>query len=168
VKFKSNIAVLIFSCFLLSSSVSWAEGKMDEHIFSSWDIFEVDKCASIWLIKRFVDKDALFLFSPKESFVLKGAAFDVPDADFRRYHNMSTYQSILKYYKLNDSVLVKIGKRIFDIEVNYWGDKFFDDSKQIETEVKDIIEKNKNHQVVVNKSLFYFDKLYERYKQRKE
>ncbi len=163
-KSKSNIAVLIFSCFLFSLSVCFAEGTKDEHIFSSWDIFEVDKCASIWLIKRFVDKDALFLFSPKESFVLKGVAFDVPDADFRRYHNMSTYQSILKHYKLNDPVLVKIGKRIFDVEVNYWGDKLFDDSKQIETDVKDIIEKNGEHKVVVDKSLLYFDGLYERYK----
>jgi hypothetical protein len=163
VKSKTNIATIFLLYFLFSSSVCFAEDQKDKHIFSSWDIFEVDKCASIWLIKRFVDKDAVFIFSSKESFVLKGIAFDLPDADFRRYHNMSTYQSILKHYKLSDPTLVKIGKRIFDIEVNYWGEKLFDDSKLIEAEVKNIFIENRDHKIIVGKSLVYFDRLYEMY-----
>jgi len=74
-------------------------------IFSTWEGFEADKCASIWLIKRFIDKNAKIKFFPKGSIITEGIPFDVPEAKLRRYHNMSTFESILKYYNLKDQNL---------------------------------------------------------------
>jgi len=95
-----------------------------ELVFSTWDGFEVDKCASIWLIKRFIDENAVIKFFPKGEIIKQGIAFDTPDAIFRRYHNMSTFESLLKHYKLNDPKLIHIGKIIHDIEVNIWKKKY--------------------------------------------
>ena len=93
--------VLLFFVVLLFISIAYgrhanifAAEKM--LIFSTWEGFEADKCASIWLIKRFIDKNAVINFFPKGEIVKEGIPFDTPDAKFRRYHNMSTFESLLR------------------------------------------------------------------------
>ena len=110
---------IIFIFLLLNVNLIKAE------TFSTWKGFEVDKCASIWLIKRFIDKNAKIKFFPKGNLITEGIPFDVPEAKLRRYHNMSTFESILKYYNLKDPKLIYIGKIIHDIEVNIWEKKKF-------------------------------------------
>ncbi len=83
-----------------------AEQKVQ--IFSTWEGFEADKCASIWLIKRFIDKNAIIKFFPKGEIIKEGILFDTPDSKFRRYHNMSTFESILLHYNLKDPKLIHI------------------------------------------------------------
>jgi hypothetical protein len=112
-------------------------------IFSTWEGFEVDKCASIWLIKRFVDKDAMIKFYPKGEPITEGIPFDTPDAKFRRYHNMSTFESILRHYQLIDPSLVYMGKIIHDIEVNVWERKLMQETYRVQEEVNKIISESK-------------------------
>ncbi|MHC4675450.1 MAG: chromate resistance protein ChrB domain-containing protein [Planctomycetota bacterium] len=131
-------------------------------IFSTWEGFEVDKCASIWLIKRFVDKAAIIKFFPKGEFIDQGIPFDTPDAKFRRYHNMSTYESILRYYKLNDPKVVYIGKIIHDIEVNVWERKQMKETHMVQREVNQIISNSSDNKDVIDKSIKFFDSLYQK------
>jgi hypothetical protein len=62
------LLLLIFTLFLYfivypkSSDVS---AEQEGLVFSTWEGFEADKCASIWLIKRFIDKNAVIKFFPK-------------------------------------------------------------------------------------------------------
>jgi hypothetical protein len=136
----------------------------DRHVYSSWDLYEVDNCASIWLIKRFVDRDARFVFLPKERFVPQGTLFDIPEAALKRTHNLATYQTIMQQYRVSDPVVQEIGTRVFDIEINYWGEKRFADSREIEAQVKKIITESKDAGMLVSKSIAYFDELYERFR----
>jgi hypothetical protein len=129
-------------------------------IFSTWEGFEVDKCASIWLIKRFVDKEAIIKFYPKGEPIKEGIPFDTPDAKFRRYHNMSTFESILRHYQLDDPKLVYTGKIIHDIEVNVWERKLMQETYSVEEEVNKIISNSTGNHEVIEKSVKYFDALY--------
>ena len=129
-------------------------------IFSTWEGFEVDKCASIWLIKRFIDENAVIGFFPKGEAIKEGIPFDTPDAKFRRYHNMSTFESLLKHYKLKDPKLIYIGKIVHDIEVNIWERKVFDETRHVQDAVNRIIRNSKNSDEVIEKSCKYFDSLY--------
>jgi len=90
---KSLLYLLIF----ISLAANTRNDK-ESHLYSTWDTMEVDKCASAWLIKRFVDKEAEFKFFPSGELITEGIPFDTPDSEFRRYHNMSTFESILKKY----------------------------------------------------------------------
>lgn len=134
-------------------------------VFATWEGFEPDKCASIWLIKRFIDKNAEIKFFPKG--VSKSAMgkniilFDTPGAIFRRYHNMSTYESMLKHYKLKDPGLISIGRIIHDIEINYWGRKAVKQSVEVNDALKQIILKSKNKKDIIEDSIKYFDLLYQ-------
>ena len=129
-------------------------------VFSTWEGFEVDKCASIWLVKRFVDENAVIRFFPKGEAIKEGIPFDTPDAKFRRYHNLSTFESLLKHYDLKAPKLVYIGKIVHDIEVNIWERKVFDETRLVQEAVAGIISDSKNSDDVIEKSCKYFDALY--------
>lgn len=129
-------------------------------VFSTWEGFEADKCASIWLIKRFIDKKAVIKIFPKGEILKEGIPFDTPDARFRRYHNMSTFESLLKYYNLQDPKLIYIGRIIHDIEINIWEKKVFSETHKVQETINKIIMNSKNNDEVLEKSCKYFDLLY--------
>jgi hypothetical protein len=136
-------------------------------VFATWDIFEVDKCASIWLIKRFVDSEAQIRLYPKGEHIKDGIPFDTPDARFRRYHNASTYETLLNHYKLEDKHLIYIGKIVHDIEVNVWEKKTLPETQTVKQAVIDIITSSDTPDDIITRSLAYFDGLYKELKRRK-
>ena len=155
-KLMKTIFVCIALIFPLISN-----GTVVAEMFSTWEGFETDKCASIWLIKRFVDKNAEIKFFPKGSKITKGILFDVPEARFRRYHNMSTYESLLKYYELKDPKLIFIGQIIHDIEINVWEKKVFKETPSVQQTIFSIIDQSGSPTEVIEKTCRYFDRFYE-------
>jgi hypothetical protein len=137
-------------------------------IFVSWDDFETDKLASIWLIRRFVNPEALIRILPKGTPIVEGAAFDTPDAGLRRYHDRSTFESILRRYGLTDPKLVYLGKIIHDIEINTWERKAFEESFVIRREINALISSAKDHDDLMERSSAYFDGLYRQGNEEKE
>lgn len=133
-----------------------------EVVFSTWDVFETDKCASIWLIKRFIDPKAEIRFSPHGTSITEGISFDIPEAKFRRYATKSTYETLLEHYDLKDPRLKYIGRLIHDIEVNVWEKKVYNESTKVLEAIRLIIVKNEgNNKAIMEKSLEYFDVLYQ-------
>jgi len=80
---------------------------------------KVDRIACPWLISRFVDKEAEFLFVPKDQ-VLKVAkesgaiSFDAPGAELTHYeeneYEYVSFDAIIKKYKLEDRALHELAK----------------------------------------------------------
>ena len=71
---------------------------------------KVDRIACPWLVKRFVDKDAEFIYVPfeqvlKEAEKLKAIPFDIPDVEYTHYQDQCTFDYIIKKHKLTDSAL---------------------------------------------------------------
>ena len=133
-----------------------------QHVFSTWEGFEADKCASFWLIRRFVDKDAVFRFFPTGETLKIGTPFDTPDAELRRYHNRSTFQTILARYQLKDAKLLYIARIIHDIEINIWEKKIMPETKIVQEMVNGIIRNANSNEEVIAKSIEYFDALYDK------
>jgi hypothetical protein len=128
-------------------------------LWVSWDVFEPDTCASIWLIKRHVDSKAVFRFLPKGTPVTEGTPFDTPDAKLRRYAAFATYESILKEYKITDRAAVEIGAMIHEIEINQWARKSTAESIEVEGRVRQMIAAGNNPEELVERTLAYFDQL---------
>lgn len=130
-------------------------------VFSTFEGFEVDKCASIWLIKKSIDQNAIIKFYKRGETPTGGILFDTPNAKFRRYYNMSTYESLLQHYKINDSKLKYIGRIIHDIEVNTWEKKKLKETQKVQGDVNKIIWETSGKKELIEKSNRYFDLLYE-------
>ncbi len=56
----------------------------------------VDRCASIWLIRNFIDKEAVFEFISRESEIPAGAiAFVLPKADLNPTKTQTTFGMLI-------------------------------------------------------------------------
>jgi hypothetical protein len=77
---------------------------------------KVDRVACPWLIKKFVDKDAEFLFVPAEAVMAEaqrqGAIpYDVKGVELGHHGQECSFEAILKKYALtSDPALVLLGK----------------------------------------------------------
>ena len=77
---------------------------------------KVDRVACPWLIKKFVDKDAEFLFVPTDQVMevaeREGATpYDVKNVELGHHGKECSFEAILKQYDLTtDAALVLLGK----------------------------------------------------------
>lgn len=76
---------------------------------------KVDRVACPWLIKKFIDTDADFLFVPAAEVMDKAAEvgatpFDVKGCELGHHGEDVSFNSILKKYKLTDPALVLLGE----------------------------------------------------------
>src|ERR1700716_3518677 len=77
---------------------------------------KVDRVACPWLIKKFVDKDAEFVFVPGEKVMaeakrLDAIPYDVKDVELGHHGKECSFEAILKKYKLTgDRALVLLGR----------------------------------------------------------
>ena len=75
----------------------------------------VDRVACPWLIKRFVDSEAQFIFVPKETVneaaKREGAIpFDVTGAELGHKGDGCTFDAIIEKYKLMDKALLRLAR----------------------------------------------------------
>jgi len=71
---------------------------------------KIDRIACPWLIKNFVDKEAEFIYVPKEQVLekakeLHAIAYDIPGAEYSHYGDECTFDFIVKRHKLDDAAL---------------------------------------------------------------
>src|SRR5260370_27979929 len=77
---------------------------------------KVDRVACPWLIKKFVDKDAAFLFVPTDQVMeiaeREGATpYDVKGVELGHHGQECSFEAILKHYQLTENpALVLLGK----------------------------------------------------------
>lgn len=154
---KCIVAWLIIFLAFTNTFIFSAENN---HLYVTRDKFEADKCASLWLIKRFVDPQATFIIRNASTPLGEGIKFDVPEAKLRRYHNRSTFEYILYVYDIEDQTLDYIGKLIHDIEINTWQEKAWPQTLVVQEKLTDIIQNSTGTEDIIEKSTIYFDSLY--------
>jgi len=88
--------------------------------FVTWDSLEPDKWSTIWLIKKHINPNAVIEILPTGSELSDGIAFGVPQAQYKRSSDSSTFENILLAFDKNDPVLREFGKIITEIETTSW------------------------------------------------
>lgn len=80
----------------------------------TWENVGIDRMGCAWLIRKFVDRKAKFLFVPSGKAPLpKGAtAFDIPGVKLSHHGGHCSFHTILREYKLKDRVLERIARII--------------------------------------------------------
>jgi hypothetical protein len=82
----------------------------------------VDRVACPWLIARFVDSDAEFLFVPKsqiDQVALETGAipFDAPGVELGHHDGRCSFESIILTYELTDPALLRLAKIVHAADV---------------------------------------------------
>src|SRR6266498_4496741 len=71
---------------------------------------KIDRIACPWVIKNFIDKEAEFIYVPKELVFGKGKElnaipYDIPGAEYSHYGDECTFDFIVKKHKINDPAI---------------------------------------------------------------
>jgi len=82
----------------------------------------VDRVACPWLIKRFVDNEAEFLFVPssqvkKVTSDTGAIPFDAPEVELGHHEGRCSFESIMLKYELKDPALQRLAKIVHSADV---------------------------------------------------
>ena len=78
----------------------------------TWERVGVDRMACAWLITKYLDPDAEFLFVPTGVTPLPKEAepFDIPGVRLSHHRGHCTFSTMLREYNLHDPVLQRIAR----------------------------------------------------------
>lgn len=79
----------------------------------------IDRSASAWLIARFLDTEATFVFVASPSDVPDDAiAFDMRGVEFGHHGNDCTFETLLHRHDVNDPVLWRIAEIVHEADLD--------------------------------------------------
>jgi hypothetical protein len=79
---------------------------------------EVDRVGSAWLICKFIDPQAKFVFAPSAQSVPDAIPFDMLDAEFSHHGNCCTFETLTKRFAISDKAVAKMGEMIHDADLD--------------------------------------------------
>ena len=128
----------------------------------------VDRCASLWLIKTFIDKEAVFEFISNETPIPEGAIpLTLPGAEIRPKNGRTTFDALVNKYEVKDSVVAEIQKIISDAEqAEETGAYKLVESAGVFTILRGLDRISKSDWEIVGKAVIVMDSLYAELKNR--
>ncbi len=85
----------------------------------TWEQVGVDRMACAWLIKKYLDQEAEFLFVPVGAKLLPEGAepFDIPGVRLSHHRGHATFYTMLQTYDLADPILDRIARLVDEADV---------------------------------------------------
>ena len=77
----------------------------------------IDRIASAWLIKRFIDPDAEFLFAPPAEFPADAVPFDAPGVELSHHGEDCTFETLVKRARLKDRRLARLAEIVHEADL---------------------------------------------------
>jgi hypothetical protein len=122
----------------------------------------VDRLASAWLIKRFIDREARFAWIERPRQRPRAAVgFDFDGADFTHVGNWVTFEVLLASFGLDhDPALAALGAAVHFLDV---GGVPVPDAKGVETLLRGIKQKARSDDALLAEAMRIFDHFYSAY-----
>ncbi len=127
----------------------------------------VDRMASGWLIKRFIDPEAKFRFVLPKSYRHEKheLRFDMFDGEFTHEGDRCTFEVLMERFKLSDRALARIAEIVHDIDLK---DATYGRPEKpgIEEMINAIATSHPEDEVRLSRASAAFDDLYELYRRK--
>jgi hypothetical protein len=87
---------------------------------------KIDRIACPWLIKNFIDRDAEFIYVPKEQVIekaeeLNAIPYDIPGTEYSHYGDECTFDFIIKKHQVTDTALLQIAAIVRGADTDQFG-----------------------------------------------
>lgn len=78
----------------------------------------VDRCAGAWLVRRFVDPDAEFLFvDDPDDVPAEATPFDMRGVELTHHGDDCTFETMLRHFNLDDPVLWDLARIVHEADL---------------------------------------------------
>jgi hypothetical protein len=142
--------------------------KVQGRIWVTRKGIHVDRMASAWLIRRFIDKDARFKFVPGKGYrpQVGELRFDMFEAEFTHEGDRCTFEVLLQRFALSEPALKQIAEIVHDIDLK---DKKFgrEDALGLDRLIAGIAMANPEDEKRLAEGSAVFNSLYEYFKRKR-
>jgi len=119
----------------------------------------VDRIASAWLIKRFVDPEADFIFAPPDQIPGDAIPFDMAGVDFGHHGEDCTFETLLRRTGLRDRKLAILAEIVHEADLK--DQKFArEEARGIDLALRGLLSAIKDDHEALAHGLTLFDGLY--------
>ena len=77
----------------------------------------IDRIACAWLIKRFIDPEAAFIFAPPVEFPPDAVAFDARGVELTHHGDDCTFETLIKRARLRDRRLTRLAQLVHEADL---------------------------------------------------
>lgn len=112
----------IYAVESLTGRISYPDHLNEEGMFVKWVTRErvlVDRVACPWLITRFIDSEAEFIFVPRETdptAIVDGIPFDMSGVELGHHGDKCSFDAFVEKYKLSDPALARLQEVVRDAD----------------------------------------------------
>ena len=119
----------------------------------------VDRIGSAWLIKRFIDPDAEFVFAPSKDFPPDAIPFDSAGVEFGHQGEDCTFEALVKRLGQRDRRLTHLAEIVHEVDLK---DQKFprDEARGVDLAIRGLLATFKDDQEVLTHGMVLFDGLY--------
>jgi hypothetical protein len=143
-------------------------GELRRRVWVTRKGVHVDRIASAWLIRRFVDPSARFKFVPAKGYApaAKEIRFDMFEADFTHEGDACTFEMLIARLGLDDRALAPIAAIVHDIDLK---EAKFDrpETAGVDRLITGITMATDDDEVRLARGASVFDGLYEYFRRKK-
>ena len=127
----------------------------------------IDRLCSAWLIKRFIDQKAKFVFAPEEKLPKNAILFDVFGAEFTHWGDRCTFETILEAFSLKDKALRSMAELVHEIDLK---DKKFNrpESAGLDMVVRAISGSSRNDEKTMELGSRVLDAIFSRFSSKEK
>jgi hypothetical protein len=119
----------------------------------------VDRIASAWLIRRFVDPDATFVFAEPAQFPPDAIPFDAPGAELSHQGEDCTFETLVKRARLRDRRLLRLAEVVHEADLRD-GKYPHEEARGIDVAVRALLAASPDDQHVLAQGMALFEGLY--------
>jgi hypothetical protein len=119
----------------------------------------VDRIASAWLIKRFIDPEATFVFADPASFPADAIPFDAPNVELTHHGEDCTFETLIKRARLKDKRLARLAEIVHEADLRD-GKYPHDEARGIDASIRALLAASDDDHKVLDHGTTLFEGLY--------
>ena len=124
---------------------------------------EIDRVGSAWLIRKFIDPDAKFVFANSPSETPEAIPYDMFEVEFSHHGDRCTFETLIERFGIRDRAVRRIAEFIHDADLE--DDKFHRlEGFGIEQIFKGFAKQGLTDHEILSKGFECFDSLYTQFK----
>jgi hypothetical protein len=77
----------------------------------------IDRAGSAWLVRRFIDRKAKFVFGTDPSKHPKALPFDMADVEFSHHGDDCTFETLVKRFGITDKAVLRMAEMVHDADL---------------------------------------------------